>query len=183
MAFKSKARAALARALKRFARARRGAVAVEFAIVALPFFFLSMGMLETAMVGLAQSSLDFAISETARDIRTGQAQNLNLSYQQMKDRLCAEMGGIIQVDCVENLYLDVDTFASFVAAGSPNPIVNGTLQTGQFGYDPGVSSSIVVVRAYYRWEILTPMFQPLLENVSGGDRILASTMMFRNEPY
>jgi hypothetical protein len=39
------------------------------------------------------------------------------------------------------------------------------------------------VRAYYRWQILTPLFASVFQNVSGGERILVSTMMFRDEPY
>ena len=55
--------------------------------------------------------------------------------------------------------------------------------TGGFGYTPGNASDIVVVRAYYRWKILTPLFEPIFQNVNGGHRILVSTLMFRNEPY
>ena len=30
--------------------------------------------------------------------------------------------------------------------------------------------------------MLTPLFEPVFQNISGGERILVSTMMFRNEP-
>jgi hypothetical protein len=39
------------------------------------------------------------------------------------------------------------------------------------------------VRAYYRWRIMTPMFETVFQNIEGGERVLAATMMFRNEPY
>jgi hypothetical protein len=51
------------------------------------------------------------------------------------------------------------------------------------GYQPGQPSDIVVVRAYYRWKVMTPLFEPIFQNISGGERILVSTMMFRNEPF
>ena len=63
------------RSLRRFGRARRGSAAVEFAMVILPFFMLTFGLAEVAMLGFAQTSLDFAVSETARQIRTGRAQS------------------------------------------------------------------------------------------------------------
>jgi Flp pilus assembly protein TadG len=47
------------KAFRRFARARRGSAAVEFALVLMPFFLLTFGLAEVAMVGFAQTNLDF----------------------------------------------------------------------------------------------------------------------------
>jgi hypothetical protein len=63
------------------------------------------------------------------------------------------------------------------------PIQDNQFQPGGMNYSPGAASDIVVVRAFYRWQIMTPMFEPVFQNVSGGQRILVSTMMFRSEPY
>lgn len=30
---------------------------------------------------------------------------------------------------------------------------------------------------------MTPLFEPIFQNIAGGERILVSTMMFRNEPF
>lgn len=172
-----------ARALKRFGKARRGSAAVEFSIVVIPFFLLTFGLAEVAMLGFAQTSLDFAVSETSRQIRTGQAQMNGVSHGQIRDQLCTELNKFMVVSCDGNLYLDVDRFNSFVDIGNPAPIQNGEFQPAGFGYTPGAPSDIVVVRAYYRWQIMTPLFEGVFANTSGGDRILVSTMMFRNEPY
>lgn len=179
---------ALARFLKpvrRFGRAKRGAAALEFAIVAMPFFLLTFGLAEVAMIGFAQTSLDFATSETARRIRTGESQLSGESASQVQTALCTEMSRFLAVTCGGNLYIDVRQFTSFVDAGNnqPNPIQNNQFQPNGFGYNPGSPSSIVVVRAYYRWQIMTPLFEDVFANVQGGQRILVSTMMFRNEPY
>ncbi len=53
---------------------RRGATAVEFAIVAPVFFFLIFLIAETAMIFIAEQVLDNAVFESARLVRTGQAQ-------------------------------------------------------------------------------------------------------------
>jgi Flp pilus assembly protein TadG len=171
------------RAVARFARAKRGSAAVEFSMLALPFFVLTFGVAEVAMIGLAQTTLDHAMSETSRGIRTGAKQQGNVSYIQVQQELCAEMRTLMTINCSNNLFLDVDTFASFVSVQNNSPISNGNFSQAQFGYNPGTSSSIVVVRAYYRWHVLTPFFQGVFQNVNGGDRILVSTIMFRNEPY
>ncbi len=171
------------KAAVRFGRAESGATAVEFGLLALPFFVLTFGLAEIAMIGFAQTSLDYAVSETSRLIRTGQAQTAGTSATQIKADLCNELTSLMPMDCDANLYLDVNTFQSFVAVQNPNPVQNGVFNPASFGYNPGVASDIVVVRAYYRWQVITPFFQGVFANVSGGKRVLASTMMFRNEPY
>jgi len=171
-------------ALRRFGRARRGSAAVEFSIVALPFFFLILGLAEIGLLGLAQSSLNFAVAETGREIRTGQAQMSGVTAQQIESRICTRLNRFMNMNCVGTLFVDVDRFNSFVEIDSQNsPIVNGEIDTSGFGYNPGAASDIVVVRVFYRWSVVTPMFQAVLGNVSGGDRMLISTMMFRNEPF
>lgn len=174
---------AIRSALRRFRRARKGSVAIEFGFVAIPFFFIVAALAEVSMMGLAQTSLDFAISDTGRAIRTGRAQMQGLTEAQMKASLCSEFAAFLAVDCDANLFLDVRRYDSFVAITEPNPVQDGEFETDSFGYQPGLASEIVVVRAYYRWNVITPMFSVLLADTGAGERILASTMMFRNEPY
>lgn len=169
--------------LRRFGRARRGHAAVEFGLVAMPFFLLTFGLAEVAMVGFAQTSLDHAVSETARRIRTGQSQGANESFTQVQTSLCTELNQLLSLSCANNLYLDVNSFPSFVTVTNTSPIQNGNFNTGGFNYNPGQASSIVVVRAYYRWHIITPLFDQLFSNVGNSERVLSSTMMFRNEPF
>jgi len=171
--------------LKRFGRARSGSTAVEFAIVAAPFFLLTIGLAEVSLMGFAQTSLDLGVSEAARQIRTGQAQTNGMSQGDILDQICSEINNFVVLECDGNLFIDVDRFDSFVDADNAqaDPIQNGQFQANGFGFTPGAPSDIVVVRAYYRWKILTPMFEPVFQNVSGGERILVSTMMFRNEPF
>ena len=101
------------------------------------------------------------------------------------DWTCNEINNFIVMGCDGNLYLDVRRFSSFVDAsnGAQAPIQNNQFNTGGMGYQPGQPSDIVVVRAYYRWKVMTPLFEPIFQNISGGERILVSTMMFRNEPF
>lgn len=173
------------RAFRRFAKARDGATAIEFGFVALPFFMLLVGVAEVGMVGFMQTTLDLAVGDRAREIRTGQAQENGVTQDEIEDAVCADINTLLSVDCEANLFLDVDVFDSFTDAADnlANPIVNGQLQPAGFGFDPGGSSDIVVVRAYYRWQVMTPLFQGIFANAGGGERILVSTIMFRNEPF
>lgn len=171
------------KALRRFARAREGVAAVEFAFVAIPFFLLIIGLAEIALIGFAQTSLNFAVSNVARDIRTGNAQTQGLTQATMESRLCTDMSQFLTLNCADNLFLDVKRFDSFLNIDVDPPIESGEFQDGGFAYQPGAPSDIVVIRAYYRWRVLTPMFQAVFQNVNGGERVLSATMMFRNEPY
>ncbi|MBY0564185.1 MAG: pilus assembly protein [Hyphomonadaceae bacterium] len=169
------------RTLRRFGKARDGTAAIEMGLIAVPFFTLLVGLAEVSMVGFMQTTLNNAVDERAREIRTGQAQQNGVTLDELKDSICQDIRGLLSVDCEANLFIDVDVYDSFVAAAAgPNPLANG-LQDG--GFEPGAPSEIVVVRAFYRWSVMTPLFEGILANTSGGDRILVSTMMFRNEPY
>ncbi|HAH11626.1 MAG TPA: pilus assembly protein, partial [Alphaproteobacteria bacterium] len=35
----------------------------------------------------------------------------------------------------------------------------------------------------YAWPMLTPVFGEALENMSGGSRLLSTSVAFRNEPF
>lgn len=178
------ARLSWQRAFRRFRKERRGSTTIEFSLIALPFFLLTIGLAEISMIGFVQTSLDNAVSESARRIRTGETQTAGLSGADVKGQLCQTMSRYLAVDCDSNLYLDIRRFDSFVDASQlDSPIENGEFQDAGFDYAPGAPSDIVVVRIYYRWQIMTPMFEHVFQNVTNGERILVSTMMFRNEPY
>jgi Flp pilus assembly protein TadG len=175
----------IGRVLRRFGRAKRGAAAVEFGLVALPFFLLMFGLAEVSLMGFAQTSLDYAVTDTGRRIRTGEAQAAGSSYTDMQNSICNGMNSFMVMTCAGNLFLDVKHYTSFTDAANnqADPIQNNQFQNSGFGYSPGGASDIVVVRAYYRWQVITPLFIQLFQNTSSGDRYLVSTMMFRNEPY
>jgi hypothetical protein len=56
--------------------------------------------------------------------------------------------------------------------------------TLSWSYDPGTGGDVVVVRAFYEWP-LTVLFPKDIDpgNMQNGDRLLAATTVFRNEPF
>ncbi|MFX4501380.1 TadE/TadG family type IV pilus assembly protein, partial [Acinetobacter baumannii] len=58
-----------------FIRSEGGAVAVEFAIIALPFVFAVFSVFELALILLIYSTLENGMGDAARTIRTGTLQN------------------------------------------------------------------------------------------------------------
>jgi Flp pilus assembly protein TadG len=169
--------------LRRFAAARGGAAAVEFAMISVPFFLLLFGIIELALVFLLSTTLDNATSEASRTIRTGELQNNGGgSPETFKATICDNLGWL-KGDCLNNLYVDVRTYASFSSVTAPQPVVGGKFDPSKLQFTPGVQKSIVVVRAYYKWPFITPMVSKAMQQLADGSMLMVSTATFRNEPY
>ena len=126
-------------AARRFQRTRMASVSIEFGFVAVPFFFLTFGLAEIAMLGLAQSSLNFAVAEVGREVRTGEAQLQGMTASQFSQAICVKLNRFLVMSCEDTLYVDVDRFDSFVdvSAQQVTPINNGDIDATNFGYNPG----------------------------------------------
>ena len=169
--------------LRRFAQERHGVTAIEFGIVAVPFFGLLLGTIEVALVFFATQLIDSGLSEAGRLIRTGQAQAQGFSETQFKQQVCSKV--VILSDCLSKLKLDVRTYQDFegTQANLDIPIdENGNL-IENFAYQPGVGGDIILVRAFYEWKTIVPNLGLGPGNLANGNRLLASTVAFRNEPF
>jgi Flp pilus assembly protein TadG len=168
--------------VRRFVRQQEGAAAVEFALVAAPFLALVFAIMETAVVFFAGQALETAAADSARLIMTGQAQTSGYDQNKFKQQVCARIYGLF--NCNAGLYVDVKKFTSFSSINTSKPIdSNGNLQSGSFGYQPGGPGDIVVVRLMYQWPVYVSLLGLNLSDMSGGKRLLVSTIAFRNEPY
>jgi hypothetical protein len=79
--------------------------------------------------------------------------------------------------CESSLILDVRTMPSFTDTNTlPTPKAAKTC------WDPGGPNSIVLVRAYYKWPLITPLLQHAVGG-SAGDRQINFAAVFANEPY
>ncbi len=166
---------------KRFYRNETGATALEFALIATPFFFLLFAIIEITMVFFVSISMEHATMEVARTIRTGEAQKASGSAGKFLDAVCAEMNAL--VPCAGNVYIDVRTYADFGDVTMSTPIDDDELDNGNFKYDAGKAGDIVVVRVFYVWQLNTPMLGTVFSNLSGDRRLIAATTAFRNEPF
>jgi Flp pilus assembly protein TadG len=169
------------RGIRRFHGDASGTAALEFALVATPFFFLLLAVLQVALVYFANFMLDNAVDRAARLIRTGQAQSF--SAAKFKTEVCKQLTAPLFCD---NLKLDVRKYSSFAGAGSDltQPLdSNGDLKS-KFSYNPGARNDVMVVRAFYPFDIgaLLPA-EISLSNMSGNGRVLVATAAFRNEPF
>lgn len=155
---------------------------MEFAIVAPLFFFLMFVIAETAMIFIAEQVMDNAVFETARLVRTGQAQNASMSQADFKTAMCKSMSVFINCSS-SNFYLDVKTYSSFAAMDTSNPLNTDETFKSEGAYTFGGPNDIVVVRAYYQWPTNKIFGGLSLQNLSNGKRLIGSFAAFRNEPY
>lgn len=169
------------RLCRRFVRRQDGSAAVEFALIATPFLALLFAIIETAMVFFAGQTLEAAAADSARLIMTGQAQSQGFSAADFKTQVCNRIYGLF--DCAGGLYVDVKSYSSFGSISTAAPVTGKNFNSGAMSYSPGTVGDIVVVSLYYQWPIYVSMLGNSLDNLNGGNRLLAATSVFRVEPY
>ena len=169
------------RGLRRFGRDASGASALEFALVAVPLVLMLLAALQVGLVYFANFTLENATAQGARLIRTGQAQTQKFDAGTFKNEVCKHLSDMLP--CV-GLKLDVRSFANFSGADLTDPLdSSGNLKTN-FTYDPGQGGDVVVVRAFYAWDLPSLLPSEIsLSNMNGGNRLLIATVAFRNEPF
>ena len=176
-----RARRMLPKRLRHFARQNRGAAAIEFALVVIPFIAMLFAIIETAIVFFATQVLETAVADSARLILTGQAQNGGFNQASFKNAVCARISGLF--DCSTGIYVDVRTFADFQSVSMTSPVDASGNMVNNFVYQPGTAGQIVVVRLFYQWPIYMQIWNPSLTNMAGNKRLLVATAAFRNEPF
>src|SRR5690242_18320560 len=120
---------------RRFARHQRGAAAVEFALIMLPFLALILGIMETALVFFADQTLSTAVTDSARLIMTGQAQTQNRTAETFKNAVCVRIYGLF--NCQSGVYVNVQTYSSFGSITYTPPVDSHVnLVSSGFVYQP-----------------------------------------------
>jgi Flp pilus assembly protein TadG len=167
--------------IRRFRRDKRGATAVEFGLIALPFFALMFAIIETGLTFFATQTIEDAVARGARLIRTGQVQSADMSDVDFKTAICEEMS--LLFNCQEKLRVDVRTYTHFDTIDLANPVDEDGNLIEEFEYDTGDGGELVVVRAFYEWPVFTNLLGLGLATLANGKHLIAATTAFRNEPF
>lgn len=168
------------RPLRAVVRDREGTTAIEFAFVAVPFLMLLFGVIEIGLAFFANQVLSNATMDAARMIRTGQAHAQGFDADKFKEAMLEHLSGFPITS--DRLTIDVeriDDFSSF----TPKPLIKDGELVADTGYNHGEAGQIIVVRALYRWPMLSSMMKTAYGDLSSGDRLLVATAVFRNEPF
>jgi Flp pilus assembly protein TadG len=166
-------------AISRFRKDRKGSAAIEFSMIAAPFFMMIFAIIETASVFFATQVLETATQDTARLIMTGQAQISGMTAAQFKTNLCTRLSGLFDCGGVDVI---VNSYPNFASIDLTNPVSGGVYTNPGATFNPGSAGNIVVVRTFYQWPLFVTGLGFNLADVSGNKRLIASTAAFRNEP-
>ncbi|TWB47967.1 Flp pilus assembly protein TadG [Rhizobium sp. ERR 922] len=193
-----RARRSARSSLRELVRSRDGTAAIEFALLAIPYFLIVFAIIETFVAFTAEQVVSNAVDTLSRQIRTGQITAANTTSQQFRQAFCNQISVLITCSSTEvqtpaNLYLDVESYSSFASMPTTIPRKSSTdpysdLSTTGFTFTPGGAKSLNMVRAYYRWQIITDLLRPYLTNVHPTDGsalvyLIVATAAFQNENY
>jgi Flp pilus assembly protein TadG len=167
-------------------RKNDGAVAVEFALVAAPFFALIVAILDLALLFTGQAALETATEKAARLVLTGQAQGTTtgatpLTQAQFQSQLCT----YLPTFTCSGVMVDLQTVTSYSSANTSAPTLtydsHGQV-TNTWQYAAGGPGTIQVLRVMYQWPVFPGPLNLNFANLSNGYYLMMATAVFRNEP-
>lgn len=171
-------------AARSFAHERRGSTAVEFAVIAIPFMTLLFGVIELALMLLVSSTVDTAVQFAARNVRTGEFQTTgSVSANDFKGLVCRNMNWL-EDDCMTRLTVESQTFNNYNDLANSQFAATETFNPADARcWSVGAPKDVVLMRVYYRWDLITPLLNDSLANSTDNKRLIVSSSAFRNEPY
>ena len=169
--------------IRRFSRERKGSVAIEFSILAMPFVALIFAILESCVSFSTQQLIANATDRVSRDIRTGRLKVADLAGPKLKKIICDNIALLAPDDCPD-LIVDLNNYASFALVPTRVPFQpDGDINQAGFTVNPGGPSTINHLRVYYRWPVMTDFMRARMSNVPGGKTLLMTSATWRNEPF
>lgn len=164
-------------------RDRRGATAIEFAILALPFFLLIFAVLETTVSFTAEQVMANSMDRLAREIRTGQIVPADTDEATFRQMICNDIDVFVASDCPD-LHFDLQNYASFDDVPTSIPFSGpGEIDTSGFKYAPGGAGSINNLRIIYEWPVYTDLMKSRIAGLDDGRVLLYTTTTWQNEPF
>lgn len=177
----------LRESLRRYARAERGVAAIEFAFVGPPFILIFFVTIETGFMMLTEYVLQSAVQDSARLVRTGQAQRNPLSSAQFKTEICKTASLIINCTGLVTVYVRSDANFQTLKTHMPpllnvGPSIAGS-PTAPSCYNPGQPSQPAAVVATYDWNFNVWGMGAFGNMGNSSTRRLVGFSVFMNEPF
>ncbi|MEP3046697.1 MAG: TadE/TadG family type IV pilus assembly protein [Roseibium sp.] len=169
------------RFVRAFARDIKGVVAIEFAMVGIPFFIILFATMEIGLVFVVNRMVDNSVVTASRMIRTGQNSSDSFTPDNFAEQVCDNMPSFLCKP--DRLLVNVRTATSFTDAPPENYQYDSDGQLNEeHSYQQSGSGDIVIVNVIYKWPMFTSVMN-LNQMDHGNERHLSSTMVFRNEPW
>ncbi|MBZ9739376.1 MULTISPECIES: TadE/TadG family type IV pilus assembly protein [unclassified Mesorhizobium] len=176
-----------ARSFRRFVRDRRGATALEFALLAMPFALLVFAILESCISFASQEVMANITDDVARRLRTGQLTATDVAGDNLKNMICNKLEIIVSQDCPNQLSVDLRQYTTFAdAALAGFRIQGGNIQLTKSGSDVpfavtwGAAESRNMLRVFYKWPIMTNL---MAQSMGGNKTLHFASVTWQNEPF
>ena len=159
--------------------------AVEFALVAPLVIAIILGAMQIGVIFLAQTEIENAAEQAARQVFTNQAVAGTAGQANFKNAVCGNLPALFTCSNVM-----VDLQAQAVSAGSsdaltmapPTLTYNASGQvTNNWNYDPGTKGQLEILRVMYQWPVVAGPLGLFFGDMSNGTLLLTSTQVFQNE--
>jgi hypothetical protein len=166
-----------------------GVAAIEFAIVALPFFLFVFGIIGIGLYFLASTSLEYGAQSAARKVRTGQANKGDMTVGEFKELVCEAAGTYINCGKLGVLVQHGATWSQVApqsCTDSKGAMVGSTGQSGEpIAKYTGGASEVVLVTLCYQWDLANNFkFLKLGSGSDGsGPAIIQASAAFKTEPW
>ncbi|MEQ1698051.1 MAG: TadE/TadG family type IV pilus assembly protein [Hyphomicrobiaceae bacterium] len=179
-----------------FLKNNDGQVAIEMALVSVPFLTMMFGIINTGMFFYAVNCIDRGLEDASRFIRTGEAQkgtypggSAQMTAGQFKNLVCAKATGYI--DC-SKLQIRIFSAANWAGVNPYTCATSGNLTTGAIASNDttaisttaGTQSSVVLITACYQWTMGKYLpFAHFDSRFSDGSSLIQSSTALKIEPY
>jgi Flp pilus assembly protein TadG len=173
---------------RKFGRDDRGTTAIEFGFVGIPFLMMCFGIITVGLHFLTTYSLENAVERAGRLIRTGQAQQGNMTAGEFKQQICDQVASYI--DCQSKMRVFVQSWSDFSSV-TPQSCIgpDGNLAPAsgaaadKISDSSGGASAVVLVTACYEWELASRLPFMRIGKMQNGSALIQAATTFRTEPY
>jgi len=186
----SKSRQALVRAqrsiIQFFTRRNEGASAIEFAMVAVPFFMFVFGLIGVASYFFIMTSIDKGVEQNARLIRTGQAQTSDMTVNEFKQAVCNKAGSWVKCNRMQifvQKFADWDQVQPQPCISNNDVVVNTADGNDKIAQYAGDANDIVLVTTCYKWDFAAKIPYLKMGQMNDGSMMMQNVTAFRTEPY
>ena len=176
---------------RRWRKDESGVTAIEFGLVAMPFMMLLFGIISVCLYFFTNFTLENAVWQTSRALRTGQVQQSKGAYSAAstnEDRKNAFKQALCNLaptflDC-NKVVVIVQSTGNFGGIVEPKCATNGVMvdQTAAT-FDTGNASSVVLVTVCYPWDFGGKLPFVKIGNLQNGAVLMQASVAFRTEPY
>lgn len=166
----------------KFIHRTEGSTAVEFAMLIIPFIYMTFAIIELGLFFAASNMMEGGMSASARVIRTGQLQQQSDPQAAFKEEVCSNL--FILIDCekvgIEVIAIPDDDFSG---VGGYQPVYDSAGNLVPRSFNAGQSNDVVMIRATYRYKLLTPLFANIFSKEDDNTIPLMTTIVLQTEPY